>query len=1345
VAGSVQEESSNREFGGYRVSALVRKDGKLREVSGTVDMRTLQEYRTASSKLEAELVSCGAVDVKLPDAKVDLAEVPPLIADCEMEGESKLRMVGLHPRWGGLFKKSVRVLAFSLDMMTWFWGRTRSRELYSRFFLFLAGVFFVATVLGWLAFDMLYVFAPNVVPGVFRFWSWLRVGCPLFCFVMAWCFLFGCLRLQNGCSFMVMMRVYYDPIPAFEKGPVISIGGLLLSLKDVYTGMCAFGGIGSGKCWARGTRMLMYDGSVKCVEDIRVGDWVMGPDSKPRRVLSLARGRGPMYRISERGGAPGSGWGCNDVHLLTLKYAGGRPRACWRTTKKDSVRGRLPWFPGLYQVAGRDGFGCHRNGRPVVPQDVAEVELGRFLGRTPERDRSGYGMSRWWKMFRVPVDFGESDRSLLYSGEAYYGWGLLFGSGEEGVPAWSPDVYLCASRSKRMAFLSGVLDSRSSYVRTGGCEGGCYEVSIDGPLRDQVMMVARSAGFFCRETAGGFELHAGESGFGGLTVRRVSRGRSAASRRGSRGRRDPLSYDWKAEPVGDGDYYGFTLDGDGRLLLEDFTVVHNTAGFINPTLLQFFRKLNDPNPRSVYARWGGLVLDVKGDFVDFVLYCFKLVGRPLEDLVIIDPEIDLVRYNPLDTPDRKEFGARGADKLANVQRLLSGGGSDPKNRYWDDTSKSVIETFLQTMLVMRELSQISLADVARYSRSDDMTAALARDVEARLERDRWQLEEAEYYGYLDAVSRLRDVWMGLQGETKNILKTTIAGMLGPIAASSSLQRVFCRDTNFSFKSVITEGKVVLFRGNSLSKNLQVLISICLKQDFQMWAGLRNGSSAEKYGLAKDGCNRTALFVCDEYQDFVSTGGAGGGDGEFFAVSRSCKVCPIVATQHVTSLLSKIGNEHATELLLANLCTKIFLNTPDRRTGEMGEHLGAQYEREELGEHVDRGSLFGNNSQSRSTSVNKRLQHIFRRDMFANLLTVDIDKFRRRPWSRKNPWYSEAIVYHYNSYEDKEKVATKMFFTKLQHCYAPREYMAGLSMEYSRVLRDRNAQRQVEASMLGLAAHALDLRSKFREECNRNKVNADIVMRERRQELEIGREVTVDERLASLQSQLDDVEQRRPLMTAAERDASETEVRMLSLEANKVGIASLLAMSARNGDAVVDLEDVFFNGGIVENSLASDSSIENVKLSDQASELMQDLRDTFGLDDSDGGALERAMDEAGYGQDDDDVYDDESLPDDVWNSEAGAAGEAVGEEPASGPSGGADGDGGGKAGSGVLSGGSGGDVPSQGSGGDVPSQGGGVDSGSGVSGPSSGDDFVDEDIGDLLDGDFPDANEEGGGG
>ena len=41
---------------------------------------------------------------------------------------------------------------------------------------------------------------------------------------------------------------------------------------------------GAGKCLGKGTPVLMYDGSIKLVEDVIVGDLLMGPDSQPRRV-----------------------------------------------------------------------------------------------------------------------------------------------------------------------------------------------------------------------------------------------------------------------------------------------------------------------------------------------------------------------------------------------------------------------------------------------------------------------------------------------------------------------------------------------------------------------------------------------------------------------------------------------------------------------------------------------------------------------------------------------------------------------------------------------------------------------------------------------------------------------------------------------------------------------------------------------------------------------------------------------------------------------------------------------------------------------------------------------------
>ncbi len=75
---------------------------------------------------------------------------------------------------------------------------------------------------------------------------------------------------------------------------------------------------GAGKCLALGTLVLMRDGTTKRVEDVEVGDLLMGPDSRPRTVLSTCRGEDEMFEIAP---VTGEKWACNSVHVLTLVHS----------------------------------------------------------------------------------------------------------------------------------------------------------------------------------------------------------------------------------------------------------------------------------------------------------------------------------------------------------------------------------------------------------------------------------------------------------------------------------------------------------------------------------------------------------------------------------------------------------------------------------------------------------------------------------------------------------------------------------------------------------------------------------------------------------------------------------------------------------------------------------------------------------------------------------------------------------------------------------------------------------------------------------------------------------------
>ena len=75
---------------------------------------------------------------------------------------------------------------------------------------------------------------------------------------------------------------------------------------------------GKGKCLGIDTPILMYDGSIEMVQNIKVGDVIMGDDSKPRNVMSLARGREEMYKISCRKG--NTQYIVNKSHILSLMH-----------------------------------------------------------------------------------------------------------------------------------------------------------------------------------------------------------------------------------------------------------------------------------------------------------------------------------------------------------------------------------------------------------------------------------------------------------------------------------------------------------------------------------------------------------------------------------------------------------------------------------------------------------------------------------------------------------------------------------------------------------------------------------------------------------------------------------------------------------------------------------------------------------------------------------------------------------------------------------------------------------------------------------------------------------------
>ncbi|CAI2183971.1 5655_t:CDS:10 [Funneliformis geosporum] len=82
---------------------------------------------------------------------------------------------------------------------------------------------------------------------------------------------------------------------------------------------CILGHVDTGKCFGRGTPILMYDGSVRAVETIRSEEQVMGDDSTPRNVSGVTNGKGLLYKIIPTNISSAQPFVCNDAHILVLK------------------------------------------------------------------------------------------------------------------------------------------------------------------------------------------------------------------------------------------------------------------------------------------------------------------------------------------------------------------------------------------------------------------------------------------------------------------------------------------------------------------------------------------------------------------------------------------------------------------------------------------------------------------------------------------------------------------------------------------------------------------------------------------------------------------------------------------------------------------------------------------------------------------------------------------------------------------------------------------------------------------------------------------------------------------
>ncbi len=349
-----------------------------------------------------------------------------------------------------------------------------------------------------------------------------------------------------------------------------------------------------GKCLGKGTKVVMYDGTLKRVEDIKIGDLLMGDDSTPRRVLSLARGREMMYWVKQN---KGINYRVNESHILSLK----RSRSSKKYKHGDILDIELKEY-----LSKSNKFKSNYKGYKVAVEfkeqnlPIEPYFLGIWLGdgrssdiriATEDKEVVEYLQEYAFRLDKKLHRYAISGKSIMYGITNIDG---IVDSLQGELRKLNllenkhiPHIYIANSKENRLELLAGLIDSDGYY----DIKFNVFEIiQKSKTLAQNIKYLADTLGFrvSIKEKKATLKSRDYECIvyririYGNLDEIPTKILRKKA--RVLKANRDFRHTGIKIEKDKIDDYYGFVLDGNHRFLLEDMTVTHNTALVLNMAL-----------------------------------------------------------------------------------------------------------------------------------------------------------------------------------------------------------------------------------------------------------------------------------------------------------------------------------------------------------------------------------------------------------------------------------------------------------------------------------------------------------------------------------------------------------------------------------------------------------------------------------------------------------------------------------------------------------------------------------------------------------------------------------------
>jgi superfamily II DNA or RNA helicase len=351
---------------------------------------------------------------------------------------------------------------------------------------------------------------------------------------------------------------------------------------------------GFGKCLGFDTDILMYNGTIKKVQEIKVGDKIMGDDSTERNILSICRGTEQMYKISYN---ENEYFKANESHILslylTIPYEIIKFKNIFKVKFYKDFSYKLTYFKSLEEAK------CFCLTLKIP--EIIDISIKNYLNL--END-----LKNNLKSFKNKIEF-----TYKYIKHDPYSFSLWFFGNElfsnktikERVnnkfknfdKNSIPYNYKCNNKKNRLELLAGILDIIGIV-----CENKYYKLEIKSlVICKDIVFVSQSLGLSTNyiKIKDNYIIYIKGDNLDKIPVR-LLRKKIISNKKI---KENFITYDFKIEKIKETKYYGFTIDGNNRFVLGDFTITHNTFCSIYLSRIIGFKTLIIVNKIVLMKQW----------------------------------------------------------------------------------------------------------------------------------------------------------------------------------------------------------------------------------------------------------------------------------------------------------------------------------------------------------------------------------------------------------------------------------------------------------------------------------------------------------------------------------------------------------------------------------------------------------------------------------------------------------------------------------------------------------------------------------------------------------------------